>query len=318
MSLEEWDVESVAAVERDIKMKQLLWELASIDELFESNVPGSIRNSYSDSKLHDHLKQVYSQKTFIIEKPEDIEKHIQVGDRVIKKGEYKEKTAELKQGDDIGAFVEMKSQDHALINFFIKGEWFVHVDDLVVTHGSHHGFFRTTQKEFNDVPLRDFSKIREGYKVKYMGKDFFEYNGIHIPDGSFGLVTKILPKIYGADSWRHPPISQRGAQVVWARNPDLRQIPEEINNLESELKPDQKLASDPHQPVRVDPFRSSMPSPVPYYPPQNFQPRFPTNLPYMTTDLPGPIFGYDEIKLVRPNRVDFDKIYHKTVLGEEL
>ena len=174
--------------ERDPKLEQLVNSLAEQDSLFHYNVPPIIRESSDNQKLFEHLKSVYTQPEFVIDNAEVIKRYVQAGDRVTKKGEYKETAWSLRPGDK-GSVTQDATDGEKEVKVFFNSRQAAIEKKYLRVIGSIS--FWGGEKLLN--PSEQYSAlyrvVNKREMVEYRG-EVMEDNTWFIPDGTEGIVIK--------------------------------------------------------------------------------------------------------------------------------
>lgn len=200
--------EEIETISRKPEVESLLQALREEDELFDYNVHASIRATYDDDALLEHLKDIYSNRFFVVEETGTIDKHIEKGDRVLKKGDKQEVSKELKNHDYV-YFRRMEDSDRVMVARQ-KKTWTLSIDDLVVV--KRDTTFWVSGALYSKIKLRDFKeKLTGNHRLEYIGKDLIEYSEF-IPDRSDGLVMYISSAY-----------SAKKVKILWAKRKDLIQ-----------------------------------------------------------------------------------------------
>lgn len=249
-------LKQVEEVARDPKLEALLQELREKDDFYEYNVPASLLRVYSDEKLLEYLEDAYSHSLFVMQSKE-IEKHLEIGDRVIKVGDFEQITETL-ETSTAGRFVEWDG--HPKINFYDSGVWTFNQEEianLCVVGRIRTKFFdgkEVVKYMEQKIPLSTFRKeVTTDHWIRYEGEKIEKKEGDKIPDGAEGIVVNIYTT------------GQHLTHIAWARQPGLIQRP---NTSDNRTKPSCWYDSNSY-------------------------------------------------KLVRPNYIDFEKLFHKHMRGEE-
>ncbi|OGY53793.1 MAG: hypothetical protein A2912_03950 [Candidatus Buchananbacteria bacterium RIFCSPLOWO2_01_FULL_40_23b] len=196
---------------RSPQLNSLLTALQTADDLFSYNVPPAIRTNYDNKSLDQYLRRVYEQPEFHVKEPIEIEKYIQIGDKVIKVGDYKKVTGHLKK-DTLGVYVALdeKDQTKRVVDFYQNNRWSIRTNDLLLTKRP-----RLMRKplDFSHLSLSDsLPSIEPKDIVKYTGEDIILYNKDIIPEKSEGLVSNI-----------YNTTSQVSLHIIWQHRPGLVQ-----------------------------------------------------------------------------------------------
>ena len=174
--------------ERDPKLEQLVNSLAEQDSLFHYNVPPIIRESSDNQKLFEHLKSVYTQPEFVIDNADVIKRYVQAGDRVTKKGEYKETAWSLRPGDK-GTVTQdaTDGEKEVKVSFNSRGATIEKKYLRVVGSFSFWGGEKFLSASESYPALNHMVKQKQ--IVEYRG-EVMEDNTWFIPDATEGIVIK--------------------------------------------------------------------------------------------------------------------------------
>ena len=195
--------------ERDPKLEQLVNSLAEQDSLFHYNVPPIIRESSDNQKLFEHLKSVYTQSEFVIDNADVIKRYVQAGDRVTKKGEYKETAWSLRPGDR-GSVTQDATDGEKEVKVFFNGR-------EATIEKKYLGVIGSISFWGNEILLSSSESypalgliVNKRQIVEYRG-EVIEDNTWYIPDGTHGIV------IIAGSSRSIPNLS-----IAWDRTPGTK------------------------------------------------------------------------------------------------
>ena len=181
-------IEGKAAVtSRQRWVSDLVDRLRTIDRLAANHIPVAMLENMNDEMLLPFLDNIYRHPYFVVEKTEAIDRYAIQGDRVIKKGEYKEVYWKIEKGKK-GKVQKVKDEDTVIVKFDNLAELFkVPVSDLVATKDK---FFRFVPRLYSEVPLKlQSAKNWDAYFVRYESETPLEKIKVIIPDKAEGLLT---------------------------------------------------------------------------------------------------------------------------------
>ena len=181
------------------QVQALLEKLATEDPYYDYNVPELTLNElYDDSLLIEYLRKTYSQTYFKIANPNWINKLLQIGDKVVKKGTFSNLKKQVDQREE-GLFLELKGENAKVRFKNLKLE--LPLTDFEVIGKRDFGTIAIS-------PIRadkfTFDPVQQ-YLVRYLGET--KYFGEAVLDQTPGLVFSAHP-IY----------------IVWEQNDGAKQI----------------------------------------------------------------------------------------------
>ena len=180
--------EEISKSGRDPKLEQLVNSLAELDSLFHYNVPPIICESSDNQKLFEHLKAVYTQPEFVIDDADVIKRYVQAGDRVTKKGEYKETVWSLRPGDK-GTVTQDATDGEKEVNvFFNSRRSTIEKKYLRVVGSTSFWGGEKLLSASESYPALGFI-VNKRQIVEYRG-EVMEDNTWFIPDGTEGIVIR--------------------------------------------------------------------------------------------------------------------------------
>ncbi len=190
-------------IQRSKSLEKLLLALKEEDSLFDYNVPANIRTTYSNEDLSNYLQKTYSQERFVLDDPKEVIKYVEVNDKVIKKGDYKNLRWQLEK--DTEGIINKVKKDGIYIRFNgIKEDIKIEPTEIDIT-GFYHFF--TPNELYIPTRADKFGIIKAGLLVKYIGERKEKLKEA-VLDGTEGIVA-------GKEA--------NNLFVIWAKTPGLKQ-----------------------------------------------------------------------------------------------
>lgn len=189
-------------ITRSKGLTRMLERLEQEDDLFEYNVPQSLRDSYDDDALLGHLEKVYSKEEFYVDNPRLVEEFVRAGDRVLKKGAEKKVKWSVERGTQ--GYTRNVSEDKVKVSFWMGPTVAMDPIDLQVVGREH---WLRDQRFEKPQPATEYPNLHSGLWVEYMGETMEEVTH-YLPDKAVGVVHQ--------DDKDDAPL-----RISWERRPDL-------------------------------------------------------------------------------------------------
>ena len=214
---------NLSLIIRNKSMNELLLTLKKEDELFDYNVPASLRTTLDDDTLLVHLERTYAQKEFIIDDPKEVKNYIKnYGDMVIKKGRKVIEDLIVKK-DQTGYVINPSvdgNSDKVQVRFENHTK-ILSVFDLIIV-GMNRKLF--PNRIINNVKADMIvGGIKKNHIVRYTGETISKELYV-IPDGAIGVVS-MCNNNYTRGKQEEELVKSSGESidVVWVNQPDLNQ-----------------------------------------------------------------------------------------------